>query len=129
MTSTLAWCEFLTCWQAQNYGHMAKHAVNLVRKPVSKLAGDLRASGELARLTRFDLRVVRQPNAALAEADVYMEGDAPNGAVRGVFKVLAERDTEDGNLAMPTDPGRWCVRQSCVVDLMQGPTIGDSDPR
>ena len=120
--------EFLTCWQVQNYGHMAKHAASLVQKPVSKLAGDLRANGELARLTRFDLRVVRQPTVALAEADVYMEGVVPKGTVRGLFRVLAHRNTEDGNVAMPSDPGRWYVKQSCMVEFMQGRTIGDSDP-
>ena len=121
--------ELLTCWQARNYGHMAKQAINLVRKPVSKLAGDLRASGERARLTRFDIRVVRQTTVAFAEAVVYMEGVAPTGTVGGLFRVLAERDTEDGKLAMPTEPGRWCVQQSCMVDLTRGREVGDADRR
>lgn len=88
--------EFLSCWQAQNYGHMARRAVNLVSKPVSKLAEDLRASGEQAHLTRFELRVVRQTTVALAEADVYMEGVVPKGRVKGLFRVRAHRKSDDG---------------------------------
>ncbi len=111
--------EFLTCWQAKNYGGMAERAVNLMRVPTRKLAGELRANAELAQLTRFDLRIVRQPTVGFAEADVYMEGVTPLGPASGVLKVVALRHTEDGDVAMPTDSGRWYVRQSCVVELMR----------
>ena len=119
--------EFPTWWQAGNYVHMAKLAVNLVGKPVSKLAGDLRAAGEFARLVCFELREVRQLTGALAEADVYMEGTAPKGSVRGVFRVRAHRCTEEGEVAMRADSGRWHVRQSCMVDLREGRTIVEPD--
>lgn len=119
--------KFLSCWQARNYGHMARLAVNLVSKPVSKLAGDLRASGEQAHLTRFEIRVVRQTTVALAEADVYMEGVVPKGRVKGLFRVRAHRNSDDGEMAMPTEPGRWYVQQSCMVDLREGRTIGGDD--
>ena len=119
--------KFLTCWQAQNYGHMAKHAVNLTQKPARRLAGELRSSGEIARLTQFELRTVRQPAMAFAEADVYMEGATPKGTVRGIFSVLAHRNIRDGDAAMPTDQGRWYVQQSCMVDLMRGRMIGSVD--
>ena len=51
--------KFLSCWQTRNYGHMARLAVNLVSKPVSKLAGDLRASGGTG-----SSHVVRTPRRA-----------------------------------------------------------------
>ena len=120
--------EFLTHWQAENYGHMAKRAVNLVGKPVSKLAGNLRATGELAHLRRFDLREVRQPSVAMAEADVYMEGVRPKGTVSGLFRVSAHRITDSGEVAMPSDSARWYVQQSCMMELIQGRTIGDASP-
>ena len=69
---------------------------------MSRLAGELRAAGEPARLTRFGIRLVRQTTVAVAEAEVYMEGHGPAGIVHGVFRVLAERGTEDGELAMPS---------------------------
>ena len=119
--------KFLTCWQAQNYGYMAEHAVNLTQKPARRLAGELRSSGEFARLTRFDLRTVRQPAVAFAEAEVYMEGATPKGTVHGMFRVLALRNTRNGDAAMPTDQGRWYVQQSCMVDLMQGRMIESAD--
>ena len=119
--------EFLTYWQAGNYGRMAERAVNLTQKPLRRLAGELRASCEYARLTRFDLGIVRQPGVALAEAEVYMEGDTLKGQVSGMFKVLAQRSTADGGAAMPTEPGRWYVRQSCMMALMHGRTIERED--
>ena len=115
--------EFLTHWQARNYGRMAERAVNLTQHPVARLAGEIRTTGDVVRLTRFDLRIVRQPTVALAEADVYMEGGTPKGVVRGTFRVRALRNTADGRAAMPTDQGRWCVQQSCMMALMHGRTI------
>ena len=120
--------QFLTLWKAQNYGDMAKLAVNLVAKPARRLAGDLRETGKRADLTAFEIRRVHQTTVAAAEADVYMEGVGRTGAVRGLFRVLAERDTEGGDLAMPDEPGDWRVQQSCMMNLMPGEAIADAEP-
>ena len=71
---------------------------------------------------------MQQTTVAAAEADVYMEGVGRTGAVRGLFRVLAERDTEGGDLAMPDEPGDWRVQQSCMMNLMPGEAIADAEP-
>ena len=35
--------DFLACWKRQNYGKMAKRAINITKLPIKKLAGPIAA--------------------------------------------------------------------------------------
>ena len=114
--------DFLTCWKARNYGKMAERAVNLTQHSIPKMAGQLRRDAEFIELTDFEIRSVRQSSVVRADALVFLKGSKPNGDVEGEFKVVAFRHTTEGDIAMPTDAGRWFVQQACMFDLMHGRT-------
>ena len=115
--------QFLTHWKCRNYGQLAEHAVNLVRQPVKKMAGQLRRDSELVELASFEVRSVRQSTVARAEATAFLKGTTPKGQVEGEFQILAFRHTANGDVAMPKDPGKWLVQPLCIVDLYHERTI------
>ena len=114
--------DFLTCWKDRNYGRMAERAVNLMQHSITKIAGQLRRDAEFIELTDFEIRSVQQSAVARADAVAFLKGSTPNGDVEGEFQVVAFRHTTEGDIAMPTDPGRWFVQQACIFDLMHGRT-------
>ena len=114
--------DFLICWKGRNYGKMAERAVNRMQHSIPKMAGQLRRDSEFIELADFIIRSVRQSTVARADAVVFLKGSTPNGGVEGEFQVVAFRHTTEGDVAMPTDPGRWFVQQACIFDLMHGRT-------
>ena len=116
--------DFLTCWKGQNYGKMAERAVNLTQHSISEMAGQLRLDSEFINLTDFEIRSVRRSTVVRADAVVFLKGSTLKGDVEGEFQIVAFRHTTEGDIAMPTDPGRWFVQQACIFDLMHGRTIG-----
>ena len=115
--------DFLTCWKAQNYGKMAARAVNLPQHSIGKMAGQLRRDSEFTELTDFEICSVRQSSVARADAVVFLKGSTLNRGVEGEFHIAVFRNTPEGDIAMPNDPGRWSVQQGCIFDLMHGRTI------
>lgn len=115
--------QFLDCWKDRNYGKMAERAVNLTKRSIKDMAGQLRRDAEFIELTDFEIRSVRQSAVARADAVVFLKGTTLNGDIEGEFRVVAFRHTADGGIAMPTDPGKWFVQQACIFDLMHGRTI------
>lgn len=113
-----AFHEFLTGWEARNFGLMAKRAVNITQQKHGHLAGRMRADTENIQLTAFKILSVKQTTVARAEARVFMRGKTLKGEVEGEFAILAFRHTEGGDVAMPNDDGVWHVQQGCVFDLM-----------
>lgn len=113
-----AFREFLSAWQARNYGLMAKRAVNITQQKQGHLAGRLRADTEYIELVEFKILSVSQTNVARAEAHVRMVGRSLKGNVGGEFLILAFCHTANGDIAMPTDEGIWQVQQGCIFDLM-----------
>ncbi|MEH6718096.1 MAG: hypothetical protein V7704_04365 [Aurantimonas endophytica] len=113
-----AFREFLSAWQAKNFGLMASRAVNLTGQPQAKLAGRMRSDAEIVQLTSFDIVSVSQTTVARAEAHVRMFGQTLRGEVGGEFNLLAFRNTPDGGIAIPTDEGVWQIQQRCIFDLM-----------
>jgi hypothetical protein len=118
-----AFLEFLTGWQSENYGLMAKRAVNITQQKHAHLAGRMRADAEHMKLVEFEIFSVSQTTVARAEALVRMKGQSLKGDVGGEFLILAFRGTASGNIAMPNDEGVWQVQQACVFDLMHERTL------
>lgn len=117
--------EFLTCWKSRNFGKLAQRAVNLNQQSINKLAGQLRRDAEFVELKDFEIRSVRQPTVARAEAIAFLRGKTLRGLVEGEFMIVAFRYTADGDVAMPADAGHWSIQQGCIFDLMNGRTIGE----
>ena len=115
--------EFLTCWKNRNYGKMAERAVNLPKQSIGKLAGQLRLNAEVIDLLEFEVRSVRRSTVARADATAFLKGKTPTGYVEGEFRILAFRYTENGDIAMPSTPGKWLVQQACMFDLLHGRTL------
>lgn len=123
-----AFWEFLSGWQARNFGLMAKRAVNLTRQKHGHLAGRMRSDAEHVQLTAFEILSVAQTTVARAEARIRMSGQTLKGEVGGEFTILAFRHTADGDVAMPGDAGIWHVQQGCVFDLMRERTVETCKP-
>ena len=115
--------EFLTCWKDRNYGKMAERAVNRPEQSIRKLAGQLHRDSEVIELHGFEVRSVRRSTVARADATAFLKGEAPSGHVEGEFRIVAFRYTENGEIAMPSTPGKWLVQQACMFDLLHGRTI------
>ena len=114
--------DFLTCWKSRNFGKLAQRAVNLNQQSINKMAGQLRQATEFVELTDFKIQSLRQPTVARAEAIAFLNGKTLQGTVEGEFLIVAFRYTADGDIAMPTDAGHWCIQQGCIFDLMNGRT-------
>ena len=115
--------QFLTHWKARNYGKMAGHVVNLPKLSVNAIAGELRRDTEFAELTEFEVRSVRHVAVARAEAAVFLKGTTLTGEIEGEFPIVALKFTADGDAAMPSDAGKWCVQQRCIVDFSLGRSV------
>ena len=115
--------QFLTYWKCRNYGKMAERAVSLVRQSVKKKAGQLRRDSELVELADFEVRSVRQTTIARAEGTAFLKGTTLKGRVEGEFRILAFRHTANGDIAIPTDRGKWLVQPFCIGDLFHERTI------
>ena len=83
--------------------------MNLMQHSITRIAGQLRRDAEFIELTDFEIRSVQQSAVARADAVAFLKGSTPNGDVEGEFQVVAFRHTTEGDIAMPTDPGRWFV--------------------
>lgn len=118
-----AFKEFLSGWQAGNFGRMGKHAVNLTAKPINQMAGEMRNICQFVELVSFNIRSVKQSTVARSEALVYVTAKTLTNEVDGMFELLAFRNTTDGDIAMPTDDGIWSVQQLCVYNVMHGKTV------
>ena len=118
-----AFREFLSGWKAQNFGLMAKRAVNITQQKHGHLAGRMRSDAEHVQLIEFEILSVSQTTIARAEARVRMNGKCLKGNVSGEFLILAFSHTSDGDIAMPTDEGIWQVQQGCIFDLMHERTV------
>jgi hypothetical protein len=111
--------DFLSGWQAGNYGSMAKHAVNLSCKPIKKMAGDLRNMAEFVTLEKFELRKFIYSTVARCDAIVWIKSKNFREAVEGEFKIVLFRYTKDGKIAMPSDRNAyWTVQQNCIYNVM-----------
>ena len=115
--------RFLTHWKARNYGKMAGHVVNLLKVPVDTMAGELRRDTEFAELAEFEVRSVRHVAVARAEATVFLKGTTLKEEIEGEFPIVALKFTADGDAAMPSDAGNWCVQQRCIVDFSLGRSV------
>ena len=115
--------EFLTCWKDRNYGKLAERAVNRPEQSIRKLAGQLHRDSEVIELHEFEVRSVRRSTVARADATAFLKGKAPSGHVEGEFRIMAFRYTENGEIAMPSTPGKWLVQQACMFALLHGRTI------
>ena len=115
--------DFLTCWKTQNYGRLAGRAVDNPQQSINKMAGQLRQDTEFSELVDFRICSLRQTTVARAEAVAFLKGQTLRGPVEGEFLIVALRFTAEGDIAMPTDAGRWFIQQSCILDMMHGRTI------
>lgn len=118
-----AFVDFLTSWKERNFGNMAKRAVNIPQTPLNNLAGQMRRDAEFIDLTEFEIHSVRQSTVARADAIVFMKGKTLKTEVAGKFRIIAFRHNEVGDVAMPSEKGRWHVQQNCIFDLMHEKTI------
>ena len=118
--------EFLDSWKRRNYGVMAKRSVNLSKISIPKMAGQLRRDGELIELHDFELRSVRQVTVARADAVAYLTGRTMRGDVDGEYRIISFRYAENGEVAMPADPGMWRVQEACMFELLRGSSAGRS---
>lgn len=119
--------EFLSGWQTKNYGKMGKFAVNIMQKPVKKMAGEMRNMAEFIELKEFEFCKIRYSTVARCEARVWVRAKTLRDTVEGVLDLLLIRYTSNGNAAMPNDEDCvWTVQQSCIYDVMNGKFIGAS---
>lgn len=111
--------EFLSGWQAKNYGRMAKHAVNRTQKPDNKMAGEMRQMAEYVELLAYEFRSFRHTNVARCDVRIWAKAKTLTKDVEGEFDLLLLRFTSKGDIAMPNDKdGRWCVQQLCIYNVM-----------
>lgn len=118
--------EFLSGWQTKNYGKMAKYAVNLTKKPLNKMAGELRLMAEFIELEKFELRRMRYATVARCDARVWVKAKTLRETVEGELDLLVIRYTQDGKVAMPNDSDSvWTVQQLCIYNVMNAKFVGD----
>ena len=115
--------DFLDSWKRRNFGKMAERATNLPKLTINKLAGQLRRDTELIELTDFSVHSVRQITVTRADAVARLEGRTYKGPVQGKFEIVAFRHKENGDDAMPMDPGKWQVQENFIFDLLHRRTI------
>lgn len=118
-----AFRDFFSAWRSGNFGRMAARAVNIVNKPLKRMAGQLRQDADLIRLTDFEIRSVRHVTIARAEARIFLKGEGLKGACDGEFNVLAFLHDPDDDLAITSGNARWQVQQGCMFALLHGRTI------
>lgn len=118
-TPLYAVLEFLEGWKKKNYGRMAKHAVNLTRKPLSRMAGEMRDMAEFVVLEDYEINRIRYSTVARCDVRIHAHAKTPTKTVGGEFDLLLIRYTLDRDIAMPTDQGCvWAVQQSCIYNVM-----------
>jgi len=118
-TAKHAVLEFLEGWKKRNFGRMAAHAVNHFKKPLNKMAGEMREVAELVSLDEYDIIRIRHSTVARCDVRVRIRATTLTKTVAGEFNLFLIRYTADGNIAMPTDQDCiWAVQQNCIYDVM-----------
>lgn len=111
--------EFLEGWKKKNFGRMAKHAVNLTRKPLSQMAGEIRDAAELVVLEDYEVVRVRHSSVARCDMRVRVRAQTRKKPVAGAVDLIVLRYAADGNVAMPSDQDcHWAVQQNCIYSVM-----------
>lgn len=122
--------EFLEGWKNRNFGRMAAHAVNLTRKPLNKMAGEMRDMAERVALDEYE--IIRIRHSAIARCDVRVKIRATarttsNKSISGYFSISIFHNTSDGKIAMPSDKDCiWAVQQGCIYNVMNEKFADDS---
>ncbi|MEP3346755.1 MAG: hypothetical protein ABJN34_08960 [Litoreibacter sp.] len=117
--------EFLSGWKSKNYGKMGKYAVNLTKKPVNKMAGEMRTMAEFVELEQFEFRKIQYSTIARCDARVWVKAKTLRETVEGELDLLIIRYTEDGDMAMPNDSNcTWTVQQLCIYNVMNAKFVG-----
>lgn len=118
-TAEHAVLEFLEGWKKRNFGRMAGHAVNLTRKPLKKMAGEMRDAAELVALDEYEIIRIRHSTVARCDIRVRIQAKTLTKTVAGEFNLFLIRYTAGGDVAMPTDQDCiWAVQQNCIYNVM-----------
>jgi hypothetical protein len=110
--------EFLAGWKAKNYGKMAQHAVNPAQKPIKKLAGDMRSTADWIELIDYEIRSIHRANIARCDVRVWIAAKTLKKEVEGEFSLIAFRFTVGGDVAMPSEDGRWSIQQNFIYNIV-----------
>lgn len=118
-TAEYAVLQFLEGWKNRNFGLMAKHAINLTRKPFKKMAGEMRDMAEYVTLNEYEVFRIRHSTVARCDVRVRVQAKTLTKVVAGQFDLFLIRYNQDGNVAMPTDQDCiWAVQQNCIYNVM-----------
>lgn len=110
---------FLSGWQAKNYGEMAQHAVNSLREPIKKMAGEMRNMASFVELEKFEVLKIRYSTVARCDVRVWVKAKTWRKYVEGEFALLMFRYTSEGEMAMSADQdSMWTVQQACIYNIM-----------
>ncbi|WP_354677858.1 hypothetical protein [Cupriavidus plantarum] len=111
--------EFLEGWSARNFGRMAKYAVNLTKKPLKAMAGEIRDMTECVVLETCEVIAIRHSTVARCDMRVRIQATVRAKSVVGEFNVILFRNNAEGDIAMPTDQDcTWSVQQRIIYDVM-----------
>ncbi len=118
--------EFLSGWQNKNYGKMAKYAVNLSNKSISKMAGEMRNMSQCVELEQFELRNIQYSTVARCDARVWVKAKTLRETVEGELDLLVIRYRDGGIVVMPNDDNCvWTIQQLCIYNVMNGRFINE----
>ncbi|EKF72759.1 hypothetical protein A11A3_17100, partial [Alcanivorax hongdengensis A-11-3] len=110
--------EFLSGWKAKNFGKMALHAVNLTQKPVKKIAGEMRSTTDNIELINYEILSIHRINPVRCDVRILAKAKTLTKEVEGEFSLVIFRFAADGNIAMPSQNGRWSIQQNFMYNIM-----------
>ena len=110
--------EFLAGWKAKNFGKMAQHAVNFTQKPVKKMAGEIRSTADHVDLVDYEILSIYRTSFARCDVRIWAKATTLTKEIEGEFSFVAFRYKTDGNVAMPSEDGRWCIQQNFMYKVM-----------
>lgn len=106
--------EYLTSWQAKNYGRMADLLSPLIGgATIRETAGQVREEHEGSSLRSFDLERVEHTAPAVARVDVALDVDV--SVVQGTMRWI--RSASDGMGVAPNETGSWRLMTWTVASM------------
>lgn len=111
--------EFLSGWKAKNFGKMAQHAVNVTQKPAKKMAGEIRSTADHVELINYEILSIHRTTVARCDVRLWARAKTLMNEVDGEFSLVVFRFTAEGNVAMPSEDGKWCIQQNFMYKIMQ----------
>lgn len=82
------------------------------------MAGEIRSTADHVDLVDYEILSLHRTNVARSDVRIWAKATTLTKEIEGEFSFVAFRYKTDGNVAMPSEDGRWRIQQNFMYKVM-----------